>query len=47
MKNRKMTSVSIKAVIELISLNLQGEESHAALNAAKGSFMLADNCCKQ
>ena len=41
-----MTSESIKATLELISLNLQGEKSHAALNAAKGPFMLADNCCK-
>ena len=44
MRNGKMTSESIKAALELISLNLQGEKSCAALNAAKGSFMLADNC---
>ena len=39
-----MTSESIKAALELISLNLQGEKSCAALNAAKGTFMLGDNC---
>ena len=44
MTNGKMTCASIKAALELILLNLQGEKSRSALNAAKGSFMLADNC---
>ena len=39
-----MTSESIKETLELISLKLQGEKSCAALNTAKGSFVLADNC---